>query len=747
MTDIVSFLKDQGFDKISANKWADLTNGNPSSLRYKQKVPSSEKWYWSSGIPKKGTSPNKGTKFTSDQIESQEFLFWEEDKRSIQDQINLPPDLGKIKPHIQVWTGNKSIHNYIRIENTKDLPKWKETQKLIILLADSDKNIHNYDRIMCHPGYINPDTKQTPLVKTFDHPIYTWDFVYDELERVLVNKTFYDNLSNFPHGSHESNTYNDQREFVWSALDWSEENNFNIDIAKKELSKLLKQNERELTSIQDWIPNKKGSSLFGKTDIKIEEPIPTFNLEEPKDPNSIDLDYDILPNSVNDILDVLLFSLSQSKLTRTLLILGTISSCMRYCEIDSQYGIEQPNSLWIGLVGESGSGKTPLLKRTFREPIEDIKQSIKNMKFPSHVKNEIKNDAGWPVFPPHPIHVISADATIEAILKYISSSQIYPKNNDRLKSSVLEGSQKQLPFVLFDDELSGVIGGQGRYSKSSEAANLASLVKLFDGNSNSIIRADNTKTVEVDNFSFNLIGGIQPDVIKNLKKTIDLNIGLWPRLLLVPCRKNKLKKSKEDKAKLYHAQHELKSICNRVFDLKESVYYLDESASDFILELVNEELDVYSSDIERQIRGKMVSHVMRLSLAIHVIDIIGNNLTFTNMVSFDTVKKAKDLYEKLYEYNVLLHQDRSLTNDVKDQLYYDFREWILCEFPNGIRIKKQDLRNRFNKSRNPREIKLKNVRDEKYYYDKLEKEGIIKQNDRSNDNIRKIMIKKQMERK
>ena len=730
MTD-KDFLISDGFSRISPNKWADKTNGNPESKRYKQTIPSNVKRYWMPGKPFRGTHPKNGTKFSSDQIESQEFLYYDIDNKTVREQIENPPNLGNIKPHILVWTGNKSIHPYFRIENTKDLVKWRNTQKLLIKLTNGDKLIHNPDRIMSHPGYKNPITGEYPLVKFFDHPTYTLDYIFDELKKTL----FLEKLTDFPYGKPGSGTYDQQRVFVWKLLKWSEENNFDLSTTKKELGKLLEQNERELSAIKDYDPKK---IKLSEDEIIEDDPIPTFELEKPKDPNSIDLDYDILPPYIISLLDTLLFSLRQSKMTTTLLFLGTILSSMRYCVIDNQYGNKQPNSLWVGLVGRSGIGKTPLLNEIFRNPIEDIGKKIKDMKFPSHVKNDIKNDAGWNSFPKPPIHVISADATMQGVIKYVYSAQQYPRNNNRLISSVLEGTQQQLPYVLFDDELSGFLGGQGRFLKSSERANLSTLIKLFDGKKCSVIRSDDTKSVEIEDFCFNLIGGIQPDVIKNLKKTVDLNIGLFPRILFTPCRKNKVK-HRPDKTEFNGAQNELKSVCNKAFDLKTKYYYLDDSSIDFIEELENDELNEFASDIETQLRGKRVSHIMRLSLAIHVLDIIGNDLPFTDTVSLDTVKKAHHLYEKLYEYNVLLHQDRTMTGDVKDQLYYEFREWILGEFPDGDKIPRGELKKRFNKSRDFRQLKYDNDDDFNDAINKLHNDKIINKNYRKN-NVRKILV-------
>ena len=732
MNEIADFLKEKDFVETSPNKWADLTNGNPDSLRYKQKIKNNPKTYWMPGKPVHGAQPKNGTKFTSDQIESQEFLFWEEDKRSIQDQINLPPDLGKIKPHIQVWTGNKSIHNYLRIENTKDLPKWKQTQKLIISLADSDKTIHNYDRIMCHPGHINPDTKQTPLRRTFDHSIYTLDDIHNELKRVLVNKIFLEKLTNFPHGKHGSGTYEQQRYYVWQTIKWSEENNFDLSTTKRELGKLLEQNERGLSAIKDYDPDK---IKISENEIIENEPIPTIKLEKSKDPNSIDLDYEILPPPINDALDVVLYTLRQSKMTRTALFLVSVASCMRYSVIDSGYDIKQPNSLWVGLVGESGSKKSPLLDKLFGDPTEDVKRDIETMKFDTPTKNDIKKLAGWSVFPPNPVHRIGAGSSMEGIFTYLQSSEKYPKNNDKLKSDVLKVNQQPLPTVLFADELSEFLGGTGRYNKSSENANIASLLELFNGHGKTNLRVDCSKTVNVDKCNFNIIGGIQPDVIKRLLKTVGVSSGLWGRFQFVPIRLDTIKGRIDSAPRgkmIIDKKEKLKDICNRAFNLKWHTYHLDDEAGKYILELTDLDLDNTAAPIERELRGKRASLIMRWALPIHIVDSLGNGLEVKNVISLDTVKKAEHLYEKIYEYNVLLHTNREATSDVKSELYFDFREWLLNQYPNGGVTNKEDLLNGFNKSRSSKENKFKSKHAMGYVYERLEKEGIAKAEKKQN---------------
>lgn len=742
-------LSNLGFSTVSNNKWASITNGNPNSLRYRQKFKDNDKIYWMPGIPFHGASPSKGVKFNSQQIEFQEYLFWEEDDRSVLDQINNPPFNGIFNPHIQVWTGNKSIHNYLKINRTSDLVKWKEAQTMIISIANSDIRIKNPDRVMCHPAHINPSTNHKPLVKVFDHDPYVLDSAHNLLLFITTLK------SNFPHGSNGSNTYSDQRSLIWSALDWADEKKLDRKLAILEIESLLNANDRGLSAIDDWELGKTGPKHFQKLinsnsdkNIDIEIPSVTIKSEPETKPQIEDLDHDILPSKIIKSLDVVLYTLRQHKITVTSLFLTSIISCMRYCEIDSRRGIKESNSIWIGLIGESGSKKTPVLDKIFRDPTEGVKQKIESMQFNTEVKNQLKKDAGWSSFPVAPVHQIGGSSTIEAIYKYLRSSELYPKNNDKLKSEVLgKNAQLPLPTVMFDDELSNFLGGMGRYN-SNESCNIASILPLYNGKGKTDLRSNTDRTVTVNRCSFNIIGGIQPDVIKRLAKNVGVSMGLWGRFQFTP-----IKQQKNDKERWLSApsgevllEHErnLRSICNKAFDIEIPKFFLDEEASIYVGLLSELDVSDNASPIERELRGKRTSIVMRWALAIHVVNALAFNSEVSDIISLETIKEAEYLYEKLYKYNLSFHLDRSEASDIISNRFYDFRDWILTNYSEGAITSKMELMSLFNKSQSLIKGNIyKRPNDIGPDIKRLTKEGILIE--KRIDSQRKVIICEQTE--
>ena len=738
-----------GFSTINSNnKWASITNGNPNSLRYRQKYKDNPKIYWDARDSFSWeVSPAKGVKFNSQQIEFQEYLFWEEDNRSVLDQINNPPFHGIFNPHIQVWTGNKSIHNYLKIDRTSDLVKWKEAQSMIISIAKSDIRIKNPDRVMCHPAHINPSTNYKPLVKVFDHDSYVLDPTHNLLLFITTLR------SNFPHGSNGSNTYSDQRSLVWSALDWVNEKKLDSKLAILEIESLLNANNRGLSAIDDWELGKTGPKLFQKlinsdSDENIDSEIPSVTIKSETKLQIEDLEYDILPPGIIESLDVVLYTLRQYKMTTTALFLTSIASCMRYCEIDSRRGIKESNSIWIGLIGESGSKKTPVLDKIFRDPTEGVKQRIESMKFDTDVKKELKKDAGWSSFPVAPVHQIGGNSTIEAIFRYLRSSELYPKNNNKLKSDVLgKNTQLPLPTVMFDDELSNFLGGMGRY-KSNESCNIASILPLYNGKGKTDLRSDTNKTVTINRCSFNIIGGIQPDVIKRLVKNVGVSMGLWGRFQFVPIKQQKNDKNRWLSAPsgdvLLEHERNLRSICDKAFEIEIPKFFLDEEASIYVGLLSELDVSDSASPIERELRGKRTSIVMRWALAIHVVNALAFNSKVSDIISLETIKEAEYLYEKIYKYNLSFHLDRSEASDVVNNRFHDFRDWILTNYPEGTITNKTDLMDLFNKSQSSsRGAKYKRTNDIGPDIKRLTKEGILIE--KRIKSQRKVIICKQKE--
>ena len=121
----------------------------------------------------------------------------------------------------------------------------------------------------------------------------------------------------------------------------------------------------------------------------------------------------------------------------------------------------------------------------------------------------------------------------------------------------------------------------------------------------------------------------------------------------------------------------------------------------------------------------------------------------TNTIKLDTVKKAEHLYEKIYSYNVLLHQDRSVSGDVKYERFERFKEWIMFTYPdgNGKGIRKEMLMNKFNEYQGYKGFRFSSTRDMAPAIKDLIKLGMITVDRKNSTRTPMVKINKQEETK
>lgn len=205
----------------------------------------------------------------------------------------------------------------------------------------------------------------------------------------------------------------------------------------------------------------------------------------------------------------------------------------------------EPSILWGALVAESGDGKTPAAKPMLgpareadaalqpanveREAeFEDDKRvfAANLEKWKADHKKGIEAPPPRPPEPPGALRRVVSDITPEAIAPILLA-------NDRLLAD--------------RDELSGMLGGMGRYSDGKGAAERAQYLSMHSAEPIRIDRkTGDRRSLHVETPYLSIYGGVQPALLHNVMSGDDVAAGLPARFLwaMPPTRRQRYRKDR-----------------------------------------------------------------------------------------------------------------------------------------------------------------------------------------------------------
>lgn len=232
--------------------------------------------------------------------------------------------------------------------------------------------------------------------------------------------------------------------------------------------------------------------------------------------------------------------------------------------------------------------------------------------------------------------------------------------------------------LLVRDELSGMIGDLGRYSKSGE---LEQMLSLFDGDDLQVTR----KTQEplyVKNPYLSIIGGIQPGVLKDtFKGTQFTSSGFLPRFLMfypqeISFAKRNSKPLDKVLTDMWH------NVINKLYDDTLLSYdtkitlsvEADKEYTDFF-NAVSYLLSIKEDDYTRSVWSKLRIHVLRLAGLCHVLNIAcGEPLSpipiDTMKWAISTAKYFANTQDRVYE--IIGKNNQNLS---RNQVFTQLVEW------------------------------------------------------------------------
>lgn len=172
----------------------------------------------------------------------------------------------------------------------------------------------------------------------------------------------------------------------------------------------------------------------------------------------------------------------------------------------------EPLIIWAAMVGPPGCGKTPACKpiRSILFQIEEVMKAEFSAKLKTAIQSSDNEDEieAFQAMLPFPPRLVVNDSTVEALARV------------ELRA--------ELGLLIFRDELSGLIEGLERYSKGVDRAYY--LEAFTQGG----FKIDRVKAgpLTIENHTFSLIGGIQPDRLKALLLNAGNDDGFSSRVLI-----------------------------------------------------------------------------------------------------------------------------------------------------------------------------------------------------------------------
>jgi hypothetical protein len=293
-----------------------------------------------------------------------------------------------------------------------------------------------------------------------------------------------------------------------------------------------------------------------------------------------------------------------------------------------------PPILWLNIIGRSGDGKTHPLKFA-KQPITEMDKTSFN-KYISEMQkysNSEDKNGKKPLY----IKTILSDFTPEKL------------------SETLQHNKKGV--LIFRDELLGWIKSFDKYKKGGDQQ---MYLEFFNGDAISVDRVSKGP-IRVENPNVNILGGMQPDVLKMMAANNRENDGFLARFLFVypqNLNPNIFTGKQIDKSQYQSYNKLIKDLFasdNKTLKTTESQI---EIYKDWQSRKVKE---CHNDDLETLIQSKLETYVWRLALILEMIEQTSTNNTNDN-ISDKSLNNAIKLVEYFRENSLRVYNKLSSTN-------------------------------------------------------------------------------------
>ena len=305
-----------------------------------------------------------------------------------------------------------------------------------------------------------------------------------------------------------------------------------------------------------------------------------------------------------------------------------------------------PANLFVATVGRSGQKKTPLEKLLIRKPAEELirEMAAENLRLMNNWRDQCKSCKRKDEKPqrPTPLHLQIQDYTGEALVALLH-----------------ELDKRGLSVLVVRDELSGLFGAMNAY-RSGKGADEQQLLELFDGHAFTSLRVSSGER-SYDRCQVSIYGAIQPGVLKELIKGGDPS-GKWARFMFSPLPGNTLPLptivSEEEIEVLGHANQFLKDCARWIYTMSPQCYQLDAEAIELFSTYEHQkQIQAQQVQLESQaaLYGKSAGKVLRVSVLLHILQIVVRGEQGEMGVQTTTLEKAIELVDYLDSWAMSLH--------------------------------------------------------------------------------------------
>lgn len=312
---------------------------------------------------------------------------------------------------------------------------------------------------------------------------------------------------------------------------------------------------------------------------------------------------------------------------------------------------DNPPILWLNVIGRSGDGKTHPLKFA-KSPIAEMDKksfNIFNTELQKYSNSDDKNEE-------KPLYnkIILSDFTPEKL------------------SETLQHNKKGV--LIFRDELLGWIKGFDKYKKGGDQQ---MYLEFFNGDAISVYRVSKGP-IRVEKPNVNILGGMQPKVLKDMASNNREDDGFLARFLFVYPENLKPNIFTGKQIDNSHYQTYNKLIQD-LFTTDNKTLKTTDSQIEIYKNWQKEKVERYHhDDLETLIQSKLETYVWRLALILEMIEQTSTN-TFSDNLSQKSLNDAIKLVEYFRENALRVYNKLSSTNPLDN--FSENKQELFKELP------------------------------------------------------------------
>jgi CRISPR-associated protein Cmr3 len=329
----------------------------------------------------------------------------------------------------------------------------------------------------------------------------------------------------------------------------------------------------------------------------------------------------------------------EAYLTTLITTVSSLNKVGTFIEVCSSVDWCEPPQLYSGIVAVSSQKKSPILKAIATKPFKQFQREIKQ-NFNANMKEYGERIAQWDNCEPQNRAANFPDGKPEKPkLRHLSFTQ---GTTEGLFRQLQNHSDKGILWNC--DELAALFKGANQY-KAGKGDDTEQLLSMYDGGGISLLRADESKNIDIEGCILSIMGTIQPSVLQRLMKDDEDGNGQWARFCWV---NQPLAESHLPESGSIELTPLLSSLYEKIDNLTPQIYKLSKEAWILFHQEYKrlESKRIQSANQSTGLSscyGKAEGRMARLALNLHLIWEVMSGNTPNEFISIDVLRKAISL--------------------------------------------------------------------------------------------------------